>query len=193
MCLFYMICHVYLLVDLLVYMHFYAQTQYPYIIFLMCACLEGWFTCYQQFGVSKGPAQRLQETTGHSALPLRLLGSENSGKPRKPKSQRCLGDEKWSAWRFSSHVILPCFLWLRAYGFRKQIYWPFWVWQQWFSRADPSMAIFLCSKVPKVSAKGSATTSRRKALRFTQRRQSIKQKKRFDVQDGIIRSSEHCW
>lgn len=38
-------------------------------------------------------------------------------------------------------------------------------------------------KVPKVSAKGSATTSRRKALRFTQRRQSIKQKKRFDVQD----------
>lgn len=121
MCLFYMICHVYLLVDLLVYMHFYAQTQYPYIIFLMCACLEGWFTCYQQFGVSKGPAQRLQETTGHSALPLRLLGSENSVKPRKPKSQRCLGDEKWSAWRFSSHVILPCFLGLRAYGFRKQI------------------------------------------------------------------------
>lgn len=66
----------------------------------------------------------------------------------------------------------------------------FGVWEQWFSRADPSIAIFLCSKVSKVSAKGSATTSRRKALRFTQRRQSIKQKKKFDVQDGIIRSSE---
>lgn len=156
MCLFQMICHVYLLVDLLVYMHFYAQTQYLYIIFLMCACLEGWFTCYQQFGVSKGPAQRLQETTGHAAR-LRLPGSENSGKPRKPKSQRCLGDEKRSAWRFSSHVILPCFLGLRgvkSLWFQKkttqewslnfpQLYRPFWVWEQWFSRADPSMAIFL--------------------------------------------------
>ena len=203
MCLFNMICHMYLLHAWFVSLHAFvcadtlsihsiSDVRMPRRLIHLLSAI--W--CFKR----PSPTVARDDWTRHT---LRLLGSENSGKPRKPKSQRCLGDEKWSAWRFSSHVILPCFLGFRVYGFRKQINsgmtfeFPtirlFWVWQQWFSRADASIAIFLCSKVSKVSAKGSATTSRRKALRFTQRRQSIKQKKKFDVQDGIIRSSEHCW